>query len=188
MKNCYSFTIFAILLAFCNCAPCQGQIHTSDIIRTIDHRIDSLEIQCQTDTNCVQFHAHGQTKYHRKIIGFIKIRIGKGETFRDAWVICQKLFLHQTIDLIGNRNKRTKRVEKYYFEEGNLVKYEAIEQLSKIDKKEESIETINTVYFKNNELIEYIGFQDADDMASIIANIQKIAITLREEYEFIQVE
>ena len=98
------------------------------LIETIDNEIKNIETICsKSDSLCTEGFSHGYSKFYKKLLGFIKIRYGKGTTFKTTTYYNFYAFHHNYNSYLIKKNKSHHFIENYYFIDSSLVKYESID-------------------------------------------------------------
>ena len=114
-----------------------------------------------------------QTKFYKKIFGFIRIKTGEGFTLDYTVFVNNKLFMYCEYSKKFNKRKIEEYDYEFYFIENRFVKYERLRILKKNNEKE--CKTIHKIdlYINGNEVIDkYEEINDNYNFAKI--NLEKV--------------
>jgi hypothetical protein len=118
----------------------------------IDSVLNSeLNNQNKNDT---LFSLVSQTKFYKRILGFIYLKTGEGISFNYTVLVNNKLFMYCEYSKKFKKKEIEEYDYEYYFIKNKLVKYETTRELKRKSKEEWKAKHKIDLYFNGNKVID----------------------------------
>lgn len=152
-QTSFLLTVFLLVITIIDN---KAQIPSNKILNVaqIDSIIKVRTQKCENkDTLCLETFSHGKSKFYKKILRFINVRYGTGETFKNKYIYNDSVFSSSRHDIRVKKKKNHHDIENFFFINDELVKYEKFAFWANKKGENDILDHQLVLYFNDNVII-----------------------------------